>query len=474
MTREFDSFVIFAEMRTGSNLLEDYLNQMDGVTCHGEAFNPAFIGYPNASDILGVTQRQREADPHALLNTIRRATVGLGGFRYFHDHDPRVLASILTDARCAKIVLSRNPLNSYVSLKIARATGQWKLTNVKNRKSATIRFEPSEFETHLATIQQFQRTVSRALQVTGQTAFHIAYDEINDTEVLTGLAEWLGVRVPETGFQSRLKPQNPQPLAEKVANFDEMTDALRGFDWFDMDRAPGFEPRRGPVVPSYVAGKDVPLLFMPIRSAPERTIIDWMQAQERRPDALLRKQSQSELRDWMASRPGFRSFSVLRHPLARAHHAFCEKILNTGPGGFARIRNRLMRFHDLDLPEMAEDPSYDRDAHRDAFEKFLRFLKANLSGQTGIRVDAHWASQWTTLNGMAEFCMPDHVFREEEIAGALPGLARDVGLGEVAGPSDERVEAPHALDAIYDGALESLCREIYPRDYLMFGFGAYR
>ena len=47
MTADFDFFVVFAEMRTGSNLLEDYLNQIANVVCHGEAFNPNFIGYPN-------------------------------------------------------------------------------------------------------------------------------------------------------------------------------------------------------------------------------------------------------------------------------------------------------------------------------------------------------------------------------------------------------------------------------------------
>lgn len=40
----FDSFVMFAEMRTGSNFLEANLNAMPGVTCHGEMFNPHFIG----------------------------------------------------------------------------------------------------------------------------------------------------------------------------------------------------------------------------------------------------------------------------------------------------------------------------------------------------------------------------------------------------------------------------------------------
>ncbi|MEL7131520.1 MAG: nodulation protein NodH, partial [Pseudomonadota bacterium] len=43
---KFDYFVVFAEMRTGSNFLEANLNALDGLSCYGEAFNPGFIGYP--------------------------------------------------------------------------------------------------------------------------------------------------------------------------------------------------------------------------------------------------------------------------------------------------------------------------------------------------------------------------------------------------------------------------------------------
>ena len=90
MAQKFDCFVVFAEMRTGSNFLETNLNAFDGITCHGEAFNPHFIGYPNVTEILGVTQATRDADPEGFLKVIRKQTDGLGGFRYFHDHDPRV------------------------------------------------------------------------------------------------------------------------------------------------------------------------------------------------------------------------------------------------------------------------------------------------------------------------------------------------------------------------------------------------
>ena len=56
MKNIFSSFVVLAEMRTGSNFLEANLNALEGVFCRGEAFNPAFIGYPNSEEILGISQ----------------------------------------------------------------------------------------------------------------------------------------------------------------------------------------------------------------------------------------------------------------------------------------------------------------------------------------------------------------------------------------------------------------------------------
>src|SRR5210317_1453135 len=103
---KFQSFVVFAEMRTGSNFLEANLNAFEGINCHGEAFNPHFMGYPNSDPILGIDLKTRDADPKVLLAAIRNNTARLSGFRYFHDHDPRVFDAIVDDPTCAKVILT--------------------------------------------------------------------------------------------------------------------------------------------------------------------------------------------------------------------------------------------------------------------------------------------------------------------------------------------------------------------------------
>jgi LPS sulfotransferase NodH len=467
MTKPFDYFVVFAEMRTGSNFLEANLNAFPGISCVGEAFNPHFIGYPDREACLGITEAERNQDPQSLITAIKHAQ-GIAGFRFFHDHDARVLDTVLNDPRCGKIILTRNPADSYVSWKIAQATGQWKLTNVHRRKAARARFDAAEFKAHLAALQDFQVGLMHALQTTGQTAFYVAYEDLQDVEVMNGIAAWLGQPDRLDALDKNLKRQNPEPLSQKVENFDEMERALTGYNRFNLSRTPNFEPRRGAVVPSYVACGRTPLMYLPVRSGPEDEVRAWMQALDDAP--LQGGFSQKTLRQWMRGKPGHRSFTVLRHPVARAHHAFATKILSTGPGSFAGLRRTLRRVHKLPIPEGPPDGSWSAAEHRAAFLSFLEFVKANLTGQSSIGQDPHWASQASILQGMGSFALPDLVLREDELPTALPGLARQMGHTQVPEIGRSGPETPIALADIYDPAIEAAAQDAYQRDYLLFGF----
>lgn len=472
---EFDYFVVLAEMRTGSNLLESNLNAFQGFECHGEAFNPAFIGYPNRTEILGVTQAMREGDPARLIDTIKVGSNGMGGFRLFHDHDPRAINIVLDDPRCAKIILTRNPAESYVSWKIAQETGQWKLTNVKRRKDARATFDAGEFETHVTRLQTFQVDVLNRLQKSGQTAFYISYEDLTDLDVVNGLAAFLGSDERLAALDSALKIQNPQPLSEKVSNFDEMAQALAGIDRFNLTRTPDFEPRRGPAVPSHVIAHHAPLIYMPIKSGPEAEVMAWLAAlDDVAPDALRTGMKQKELRQWMRQSKGHRSFTVLRHPAARAHTAFCRRILPRGPGTLGEIRRVLRNFYKLPIPGPGPDGSYDRRAHSLAFTAFLEFLRTNLRGQTSVRVDPNWATQTAILQGMAQFSLPDLIIREDEMPLQLGALAKQVGYPGAPPVPVPQPDQPYALVDIYDDDIETLIADIYQRDYIMFGWDRWR
>ena len=472
MSEKFDYFVMLAEKRTGSNFLCSNLNQFKGIMAHGEAYNPYFIGDGERTELHGVTLAMREADPIRLIDEMKAQPNNLVGFRYFSSHDARALAHFLPDKRCGKIILTRNPLESYVSELIAWTTNQWKLGIGDKRETAQVMFKLDEFREHVAEYQAFQVKILNELQCSGQSAFYIAYEDIQNVDVLNGMAEYLGVEGKIDAISTNLRRQNPGTLRDKVINYDEMVEALASMDPFNLTRTPNFEPRRGPVVPSYVAAAKAPVMYLPIKGGLSVQIEPWLAALDTGGD-LQRGFNQKALRQWKRKHTGHRSFTVIRHPVVRAHAAFCEHILDTGPDGYPEIRAKLRSDHGLKIPDGRADASYDRRAHREAFLQFLAFLKDNLRGLTSIRIDAAWASQAQILQGFGQFALPDMVLREDQLSEGLAQLCQQVSADAVELPTAPTAY-PIALSEIYDADIEAATRDIYQRDYMMFGYNALR
>ena len=457
---EVNSFVIFAEMRTGSNLLEATLNKIKRVTCFGEAFNPYMLGWPDTDQIRGVTQAERDADPARLLKAITTREDHLSGFRYFHDHDPRVLDAIMANRRCAKIVLTRNPVDSYVSTELARATNQWKLNQTETPIPAAITYDGPAFRQTLSDIQEFQARILRGLQISGQTAFWLNYDDLRDTEVMTGLLHWLGrndlERVEPASDQV---PQNPREMSEKVTNIAEMQTDLAAMDPFQLSRIPTFEPTRGPAVPSFIASEaGGGALYLPVRGGPQNAVTSWLKAGGA---GLVRDFTQNSLRGWLRDHPRHRSFTVLRHPLRRAWAAFTH-LVTSAP---AELRQQMRDTQRVALPEDAALPAMSAEDQARAFADFLVFLKRNLSGQTGLQVLPIWASQTEVLAGFSRFITPDLILREDSLPRDLSWLAEAVGLPAAPPPQAEAMP-----DFLTEKSLQRAARAAYLRDYVQFGF----
>lgn len=465
MVSGFKSFVIFAEMRTGSNFLEANLNRLAGVKCHGEAFNPYFIGGEKKQEAFGVTLAGRDADPQAFLQAMRTQTDGLAGFRYFHDHDPRVTDLVLNDATCAKIILTRNPLESYISWKIAVEADQWWLANTRHLRTPRPSFDLAEFQKRSRAVQDFQVRLLRRLQVTGQTAFYVDYADVLDLDVLNGLAGFLGSPARLKALDTKFKKQNPEAIRDKVANPAEMEQALARVDWFEAGHTPNFEPRRNAGVPQYIATSDAGLLFQPIKGGPEAALRRWLAEFGKLQTNFERR----TLREWKHRHPGFRSFTVLRHPLTRAHAAFCDYLAQDW---LPELRPYLKRVHRFELPPRKTGFA-DAQTFRDGFKVFLDFAKFNLTGRTEIKVMPHVASQLAVTQGFGAVQTPDLLVREERLAEGLAFLTSDLGLPCPALP-DTTDPQPWPLSAIWGADLEDAAQAAYARDYEAFGFGRWR
>ncbi len=454
-------------MRTGSNFLEANLNAMPGVSCLGEVFNPHFIGKKDQTEMFGVDMALREQDPRVLLRRLREPHAGAGRVPLFPRPRPAHPARPAGGRRLRQDHPDAQPGDSYVSWKIAQATGQWKLTNAKNLKTAQARFNAAEFEAHLDSLQAFQVRLMHGLQTSGQTAFYIDYDDIGDVAVLNGLAKWLGVEGRLEAPDDTLKKQNPDELADKVVNFAEMEAALARLDRFNLNRTPNFEPRRPPAIPSFVAVEGAGLLYMPIRSGPEAHVQAWMVRLGR--GGLVGDFVQKTLRQWKKAHPGHRSFTVVRHPLLRAHQAFLAQIVS---GKLAEHRQALVRTQKADLPPPGQ-PFLDLAQHREAFAAFLRYAKLSVAGQMGQKVPPHWASQTAVLQGFAGYQGPDLVLREDRMAEGLAFLAAETGLTE-APPAPQDRAAAEALEEIWQPEMEEAAQEAWARDYVGLGFSRWR
>lgn len=447
----FDYFVLLAEMRTGSNHVEESLNAAPDLKCYGELFNPSFMGHHNLTSLFGVSMADRDANPTHLIQTIRANTNGLPGFRYFHDHDPRVYQAFMDDPRCAKIILTRDPVDSFVSLEIARQTGQWRLVDAKARKIAKITFDTKAFETRLTDLIGFQNKVRRHLQISGQTAFALRYEDICDLSVINGLAAWLGSETRLPSLPSRLLKQNSSKLADKVENFQQMEAYLQA-NGAESFSSLSTEPCGPGSVPKYLISDTNRLLFQPVAGSASDQLVAWLTALDDTPP--VSGHTQKTLRRWMRRLPGFTSICVVRHPLLRAYSVFRDVMYQHADDALGPLR-RL-------LEERLTPGSMDE---AEAFRQFLLLASEVSDGQTRLHVPPAIATQASIIQGFAKVHPPHRIIRESDATYELAHLAP--------GPCFEPLDGAD-LNLIYSPEHEEIAAKVYRRDYVMFGFDRWR
>jgi len=498
MSGQYKYFAIFGSMRSGSNLLEQSLNQYSGITCHGELFNPSFIGHPKSTDFLGFDFVMREKSPESLIEAmIKDADLGIAGFRVFHDHDQRTAQMALQDPKCAKIILQRDVLQSYISLEIALKTDQWLLHDAPDRRGGKIVFDPEDFAKYRTKQGGYYDNVREILQKSGQTAFWVRYPEQRDVDVLNGIAQFLGLNEGLKTVKETIRRQNPGSLRDKVENYDEMQVALS--HWREEESIPqtSFDQLRRANIPKMVSCVTHPILFAPVPGGPNEEVLRWMNGIDEGGtsksdfsqavmggEILHTGHNQRTLFEWMASNPDVATLTAVRHPLTRAYDAFMAKIFPTGEGTYGVIREQLVNYFGVALPEVAfmegatrkslSDEGYSVGQHRAAFHGFLRFLKDNLSGQTSIRKDGLWDSQMTFLAGFTTAIPISIIVKEGQMDAGFRYVESVLDLPPPAIGAPIKTDHMFTLDEVYSRQTENLARKAYGMDYGRFGFADYQ
>jgi LPS sulfotransferase NodH len=478
----FTSFVMLGSMRSGSNLLESYLNQYERLVCHGELFQKTFIGSLGRTEFLGIDLPTRDKHPQRLLDAVRAASPDkITGFRLFQEHNRQAMNAVLQDRLCAKIILTRDPIESFVSLQIARKTKQWMVSDIAHRKAAQIHFDLEEYAAYLSERTAFYAMVAHNLESTGQPFFEIDYSLLNEVENINRLAAFIGDPDAKTWLEQPIKKQNPGALSSKISNIDEVRAALDSPSLHEV-QPPDLSSRLesdSDISRTYFC-QNLALAFGPQPAVPDFGVRHWLALHNT--DMPENWYAARQCFEWKARNPGALFFTVVGHPAKRAYTAFMTKIFNTAQGGYTAIRKDLEREYGLILPQGEISAAHDRsslelagygvDEHRISFKLFLLFVAANLRGETDIRQDGKWQLQ-TEVIRRYRITHPDViVIKEENLETGFRYLENRMDLA----PASNWENTPDpfysfALREVYDSEIEALARKAFGPDYAQFGYG---
>lgn len=241
-----EGFVVYGSMRTGSNYLVSLLNQLPGIVCHGEAFNPAFVGLrDDYYSMLAITREEtakRDRDVSAFYDRIldRQNQSHICGFKLFPGHNEEILQRTLTTRSIRKIVLKRDVLTSFISLCQAQASGVWMIkdsdpvskSRAQERSDVRIVFDGRRFLQYYQRVRDFYRRIEQHLSSQGERFLSLWYKDLGRHDTIMKLSDFLGQAAPATIDETALlAKQNLSAPHERVENLEEMLLFLesRGF-----------------------------------------------------------------------------------------------------------------------------------------------------------------------------------------------------------------------------------------------------
>jgi len=227
------AFLLVGMMRSGSNFLERQLNLLPDLRCHGELFNTAFIGFSHetAGRPAGFTRDNpgaRNADEDAFIAKVDQACDRpIVGLRLFLDHSPQMTARLLYDRNVAKVVLSRNLLEAYISLETARDTGVWLTTEAAKAPPKPVKVDINKLVTFALRQSLYYNDVQTVLHQTDQSYLQVDYNEIKNLAKLNQIARFVGSQHEFKNVSEPIQKQNPGSLEERIADFPKLLDELK-------------------------------------------------------------------------------------------------------------------------------------------------------------------------------------------------------------------------------------------------------
>jgi LPS sulfotransferase NodH len=233
-------FVILNAPRTGSNYLCTLLNSHPEILCHHEIFNPHVVGVArhlqNSAFHIG-TIEERERDPVEFLGRVWRQNEGRRstGFKLCWKQNETIFYAVLADPRIRKIVLKRrNRIKSFVSLLLARQTGEWVIYDDAATPGARpkVQVDEAELRGHIAFNDAYYAEIESAIQAPGHLGHVLYYEDMFSETSLCATLRFLDVEDPNPALLAgQTWKLSSTSLRDLVANFDRLESSLRGTDF---------------------------------------------------------------------------------------------------------------------------------------------------------------------------------------------------------------------------------------------------
>ncbi len=226
-------FVIFAFPRSGSTYLCSRLNAHPQIVCHYEVFHPDEIATAGkrAADIqelAGFTPRTRDEDPARFLAALFSHDRGqqATGFKIFVGHSAEAHRLILADRSIAKVMLRRSTVDAYVSMIIAKQTGEY--TSMSATPTTTkVELDGGGLLAFDERITRYFAEIEDALRVSRQPFRTVHYEElVAGDDALNRILDFLGIERGTSGLAPFTVRQNSEALEDKVSNLKQVLEDL--------------------------------------------------------------------------------------------------------------------------------------------------------------------------------------------------------------------------------------------------------
>ena len=229
-------FVILHATRTGSNFLCTVLNSHPDILCHHEIFNPHVIGlarHLQGGDFQLGSMAERESDPVGFLEQVWRTPLGRSavGFKLCLWQHEAAYHAVLPDPSVRKIVLKRrNRVKSFVSLLLARQTGEWVVYDDHGAPvpRPRVHVDRGELLDNIALHRRYYQQTEQALRESGQDYVLLWYEDLLSQRGIQAALGFLGVAGQPALPEGQTWKLTPVSLREAVSNFDALSAELRG------------------------------------------------------------------------------------------------------------------------------------------------------------------------------------------------------------------------------------------------------